>query len=388
MIKKIVFTLFMLLLTIPCHAIDGKIIKTTDYTFKERWNNTEGQNVPLIITCDTIYPNQKSYINIYVANYEVNSLEFGSAQYAITVFRPDSSIYLEKKHLIAFHRKIAHKEYVQMSDSIVTLCFDNVDMLGDYQIEIALKDNISNKTIALREKITLTRLPVYNENSVDDTNKFLSWFNRYYRDPHPIEAIAYYVFYSKSSLSNNDNGFFPILSFFSEILKNHNYLMPYVLDSFKTSDIKTRIYILYLMINAKVGTVDFYKSLGPDEQNICEQIRKAPPPDLYSEITAPYQLDMLWGAFLGSGSYQPILKLIKTLDLAVYKDDYEKFAKSEHTKEDQEKAIKSLVYSSLVWSMKSNCQQHPLVKDYCRWALRNEELTEVQKEELQKILLD
>jgi len=80
--------------------------------------------------------------------------------------------------------------------------------------------------------------------------------------------------------------------------------------------------------------------------------------------------------------------LIQTLEYTKYQGDLSKFKKSKQTNEDRQKAINNAIYNSLVWSLKSNYKQHELVKDYCDWAVENESLLDVQKNELKKILND
>jgi hypothetical protein len=95
---------------------------------------------------------------------------------------------------------------------------------------------------------------------------------------------------------------------------------------------------------------------------------------------------MLWATFMAGGSYQPILKLIQTLEYTKFQGDLEKFESSKQTAEDRQKAINDAIYDSLVWSLTSNCRQHRLVKEYCIWALKYENLSNVQRGELKKIL--
>ncbi|MDD4971271.1 MAG: hypothetical protein PHT07_17720 [Paludibacter sp.] len=89
---------------------------------------------------------------------------------------------------------------------------------------------------------------------------------------------------------------------------------------------------------------------------------------------------------MANGGYQPILKLIQTLDYSKYQGDIDKFKKSKQTSEDRQKAINNAIYNSLVWSLSSNCKQHVLVKEYCDWAVEFEKLSAIQKDELKKIL--
>ena len=82
--------------------------------------------------------------------------------------------------------------------------------------------------------------------------------------------------------------------------------------------------------------------------------------------------------------------LIQTLDYAKYKGSFKKVKWSDGLDKIPEKriqnAINELTYNALTWSMRSNCEQHPLVLQYCQWALKNEKLSGLQRKELKKIL--
>ena len=140
------------------------------------------------------------------------------------------------------------------------------------------------------------------------------------------------------------------------------------------------------MTYSNIGTTDFFNGLEGDEKDTYLKIKASPLTDFYETISDPSQLDMLWGTFSASGSYQTILKLVQTLDYTKYQGYLDKFKESKQTSDDRQNAINNAIYNSLVWSLKSNCKQHQLVKQYCDWALLYENLSNVQKEELKAIL--
>jgi hypothetical protein len=163
-------------------------------------------------------------------------------------------------------------------------------------------------------------------------------------------------------------------------------LLPQITDCFVKQDLKTKIYLLYLLRYSGIGTADFYEQLEGDEKKTYLKLKDSPDKDFYGEITNPAQLDMLWGTFNASGSYEPILKLIQTLDYEKYQGALDNFKKSQQTEEDRNLALKNAIYNSLVWSMKSNARQHELVKAYLVWAIENEALSEIQKKELKNLI--
>jgi len=384
--RKAGISVLLMIITLHCYAIEGLMIKTIDYTFKEKWNNTVGSSVPAISTCDTVYKKQYFFITAIAGGYALDNQNISNVQYSIRIIKPDKSLYFSQEKLPLVNREISNKNNLQMSDAILKICFEDDDAFGNYKIEIEIVDNVSGKSEKVSSNVTLAPLLSYNQFKVRDDNAFSEWFGNYYEHPTPERALTYYVYYSQSKISDNESGFLPVFSIFNEIVKNNTYLLPQIIDCYKSQDLKTKIYLLYLLIYSNVGTDDFYSSLEGDEKDIYLKIKAAPLSDIYGTISDPAQLNMLWGTFMASGSYQPILKLIQTLDYSKYKGDLDKFKKSKQTDEDRQKAINNAIYDSLVWSLKSNCRQHKLVRDYCEWALQFENLSSVQKKELKNII--
>ena len=384
--RKSGLSFLLMIFVLNSYAIDGLLIKTIDYTFKEKWSNTISSSIPAITTCDTVFKKQYFFITAIAGGYELDSNEFANVLYSIKVTKPDNSIYFSQENLILVNKKISNKNNLQMSDVVLKICFENNDAFGKYKIEIEIIDKISGKSKRIKSDITLASLPEFNRQQVKDDNTFSKWLQTYYENPNPEKALAYYVYYSQSKISNNESSYWPVFSVFNEIVKNNSFLLPQILDCYKVQDLKTKIYLLYLLKYSNVGTKDFFKSLEGDEKESYLKIKDIPLKDIYGVIYDASQLDMLWGTFMANGSYQPILKLIQTLDYSKYQGDLDNYKKSKKTSEDRQKAINNAIYNSLVWSLTSNCKQHKLVKEYCEWALEFENLSAVQKEELKKIL--
>ena len=208
----------------------------------------------------------------------------------------------------------------------------------------------------------------------------------YYKDPTPQRALAYYIYYVNSNVANDANSFWGPFSIFLEIGRHNSFLSSQILEAYNTADLKTKKYLLGWLHYSGLGSPDFFNGLQGDEKEAWLQIKDSPPIDIYMHVSQGFQLDMLWGTFMASGSYMPILKLIQTLDYVQYAGSLDKFKTSTKTEEDRQKAINEAIYKAAVWSLKSNYTQHELIKEYCNWALQFENLSVVQKKELEKII--
>lgn len=384
--RKFGFIIFFLFVAFRIYAIDGLLIKTIDYSFKEKWDNTIGSSIPKISSCDTVFKKQFFFIAVATWNFKTDANDSSEVLYSIKIIRPDNNTYFAQENLTGLSGKILNKDYIQMSDAIIKASFNDTDLIGKYKIEIDIVDKISGETKKIYSDITLAPLPPYEQFKVKDEDDFNNWLGKYYEKPAPQMALSYYIFYSQSSLANNTNAFWPVFSSFLEITKNNAYLLPQIIDCYKKQDLKTKFYLLYLLKYSNIGADNFLDNLTGDENNAYLKIKDVPINDIYGTITNPSQLDMLWGTFMASGSYKPIIKLIQTLDYSKYKGDLDKYKNSKPTEDDKQKAINNEIYNALVWSLCSNCNQYELVKEYCNWALQNEGLSEVQKDELEKIL--
>lgn len=384
--KKLTFLLLLLCITSVSFAIDGLIITTIDYCFKEKWNNTVDSSIPSISSCKSVYKKQNFFITAIAADYTADKEGISNVQYAITITKPDKTVYFTQENLPIINGKIANIHNLQMSDAILKIAFEDSDAFGKYTIEVTITDKISGKSKKFDSEITVKTLPAYNETKVLNDEAFSTWMSNYYKNPKPEEAVAYYLFYSQSKFADKESSYFPVFSVFLEIAKNNQFLLPQILDCYKTQEVKQKIYLLYLLFYSEIGTEDFFNSLEGNEKEVFSKIKNVPFIDCYSTISDPAQLDVLWGTFSANGSYKPILKLIQTLDYTKYQGDLDKYKTSEKTADDRQKAINNAIYNALTWSIKSNCKQQSLVKEYCEWALQNEKLSPTQKEELLKIL--
>ncbi|RPH31559.1 MAG: hypothetical protein EHM93_13065 [Bacteroidales bacterium] len=384
--KKFALLILFMTIAFQIYAIDGLLVKTIDYSFKEKWDNTVGSSIPAISTCDTVFKKQYFFITVVAADYASDNQDISNVQYSIKIIKPDNSVYFSQENLPVVNGKISNKSNLQMSDAILKVCFENNDAFGEYKIEIEIIDKVSSKSKSISSDIILAALPSYKQVQVKDDDAFSIWFLKYYENPRPERALAYYLYYSQSKLSDKESSFWPVFSIFLEIAKNNSFLLPQIVDCYKNQDLKTKIYLLYLLTYSDIGTNDFFDKLEGDEKDTYKKIKESPLIDIYGTISDPSQLDMLWGAFMASGSYKSILKLIQTLEYTKYQGYLDKFKKSKQTPEDRQNAINNAIYNSLVWSLKSNCKQHKLVKEYCDWALNYENLSDVQKTELKDIL--
>src|SRR5688572_11524273 len=116
------------------YAIDGLLIKTIDYSFQDKWNNTVGTSVPKITTCEKVYKGQYFYIAAIISDYTLDKNNTANSEYSVKITGPENSIFLTKSNLKIIKKKLVGKLNLQMSDDILKASFSDKDAIGEYKI--------------------------------------------------------------------------------------------------------------------------------------------------------------------------------------------------------------------------------------------------------------
>jgi len=363
------------------------LFQTIDYMFKDKWYHTLSGSVPKLVMCDTVFRQQHVYIAPVIINYQPDKNNRVDVRYSVKIFRPDQSVYITCDNLPLVNRQIVNTNTLQLCDSVLRISFKENDPFGTYKIEVSVTDNIARKTMKKQSEVVLAQLPDYDRFMVKSYEDFVPWITGYYESQTPEQALSYFMFLTRQNLPVDDRAFISSFYAFLEIVNNNHFLYPQIISCYESQDdLKTRIYLLYLLAHSNIDTTDFGEKLEEVEKFTFDKMLEMHKPGLYDTIRESVQVDKLWATFMANGSYLPVLKLIRTLDYTKYQGALDKFETSAKTKDDVESALLNAVYDRLVWSLESNCEDHKLVSDYCNWAYQNENLTDVQKEELKKIL--
>ena len=209
---KVLLTFVCFFTSISSFAIDGILLKTIDYSFKDKWENTVGGSAPIFSTPKHLFKGQYLFITVIVGDYDVNKKGKANVKYSIKITKPDNSVYFFQENLPILEDKTITGKYFQMSDAILKISFEDKDMFGKYKIEANITDINVNKSILLTSDIELKVLPKY-EIQKTDIEKFSKWLSEYHRSPAPEEALSYYLHFfetledkdEKDESKNDDN---------------------------------------------------------------------------------------------------------------------------------------------------------------------------------------
>ncbi len=63
-VQKNVILFVLAAIISPCMAIDGVIVQTTDYAFREKWNYSPSTSTSLISISDTVFHEQTLFLSL------------------------------------------------------------------------------------------------------------------------------------------------------------------------------------------------------------------------------------------------------------------------------------------------------------------------------------
>lgn len=366
--------LLMILILIYSHSafsIDALLITSTDLNIIDKWTKTESEAIPNFSTVSSVVKKQYFSTLLFFTDYKLDSNQNVKISCDIKVISPDKRICFEQKNIQAFNRTVKKGRLVLLSDAILKICFENSDSLGSYTIETISHDIISGTSISKSKNIELVDFKSNDYFHSDE--EFQEWFHNYHKNPSPEKAISGYLYYARSKLNEAKNGFIPVFTFFLTIFNHNQFLIPILKDSYSKQDLKTKIYIIWLLRYLDYDSSDFLESLKGDEKQVFEKIKNEAIPLQKDKIVSGEHLDVQWSTFLATGSFEPIKKIIDTLEYSKYSGSLEAYKTSEKTEQDREKAILDSTFQAARWSISSNIQQYELVKKYCIYSFINDE---------------
>jgi hypothetical protein len=369
--KKIFgFMLFMLFISIHVYAIDGNILATVDYSIEDKWYKTAGESLPEISTVDSVVKGQDFFIGMMVNDYSIDGSRNADIAFDISIIDPDRKIYFDAKNLTVIKSKVNPK-HIFLGQNLLKVNFESDKPAGKYTINVVLYDRVSNKSKKLSESIRLENYK--NKKYFLNDDEFSRWLTNYYRKPSPEKSIDGFLYFTKSKLNEKESNFIPTFTFFLSVFNGNKYLVPEIVKLYREQDLKTRIYLIYLLRYVDYDAKSFLEGLQEQEKVVYDGIKNKPYSDNpYEKIVGGDQLDMLWSEFFATGGFKPVHRLIQALEYREYDGAMKKFKESKNPSvKDKQNAVYDLIYQAAMWSLRSNCQQHRLVRDYCSYVLQN-----------------
>ncbi len=380
------FTLLLFGLTVgSAVAIDGIVAASLDYGFFDKWRNTQGEAMPMLSSAGTVAHKQNYTIYTLFSGYSVNADTIADVVMDVKIIAPSGKTYFGGTNVKVFNGKVMKPLHTLLSITNIEADFENDDELGTYKIFITLKDKIAKKQKELKTKITLSNFKRVDM-AMSEMSEMSDWMQSYYISPDPLQALE--VFLQMSAGELPESFYLPFNSFFIEVFNNNEFLIPELLELYATRQEIGKLTILYLLSYLNYDAKEFYSKLPSEEIEYVDYLKTMDNPFNDNEIESASHLDIQWTKFFASGAYDPILQLVNALQFSEFLPDLENYEKSDKSKEAALRANKGAWYTAAKWSLESNCSQYVLVKDYCRYILNNEPLSESVKKDLKLIIGD
>jgi hypothetical protein len=363
------------------YGVDGKLIASLDYALPDQWSHIAAAATPRIPSVATVVPKEPFYVYLVTRDMKADNSGQVDVLFDVTITAPNGSRYFSQQNLRATVG--ADVPGLALSPDFIGADFEPNDATGIYKVEATLRD--LNAQAQTTVSTTVELRASWDTVSIDDSG--LADLTGKYLETIPLERVpAAIAQAANGGLLQRDTAFLPMLSFFLEILNHNDFLISQLEAGFDAQTPRVQTLLVYLLQFTKHDNHAFLDALTGQNGDLYQTLKTAKLPDPYGEIVMPSQLDMLWAEVLAGGRYEPMTKLAQALDYARFQGSIDKYGSSQKTEADRMAAVKESIYRSAVWSIRSNCQQHPLVKDYCAFILAHENLSDVAKTQLKGIL--
>ena len=208
------------------------------------------------------------------------------------------------------------------------------------------------------------------------------WMSFYYRTPQPERFVTEVREMSKAGALSQENAEGPMTAFLSRVMaQNPEKIAAWMSD---LSDLperdKAALYKSIWLSDTKQGR-QYLKDNGQ-----VDFAKKTPPNLLKLELDSTSVLDTWWGYFFATGDVAPIRQVVSAFNYSKYDGALSRYEKSKKTDEDMKEANYDAIYRAGIWSLASNCREHPKVREICEDLLKSKDLNAVEKEVLGQIL--
>ncbi len=307
--------------------------------------------------------------------------ELTEFSYSIRILAPDGTFYFQAQDIPMPLASLAEAKLPIIPSQHVQLFFKNGDPLGVYTLRTEFK---------LKGKILMTvesSLELRSFSFRGDFNgevDFENWIHHYYMQPEPDRAASSYLYLAPFNFRTVEIAelfkLHALSVFYMTIFENNLWIFDYINGRYAhaSQPLKERI----LFANARFlkvppespGTMSAELLTFWKWSTKYEYIPLEP-------LSAGIQLDILWATFFATGRYEPILKILSTLENKKYVEHLDN--KEEISNEEKQLAV---LYQVAYWSLQKNIPKYVLLRAYCNHTLEREKLSASASETLRKLL--
>jgi len=350
-------------------ALTAQLVITNDVNFASKWNNALGDFAPYIHTFKQVYRGDVVHLRLFFWGMALDENGKANVDFDVEIINPAGKLFFSDKNLAGVKKQAAKAGNVFLADTFVANRFREMDMLGKYRVRLLVRDNIAKTRLMLEDKLVLIE---YRSDKTQLTNEELNKFvMSYYEKPNSHWVLQIFNLIYANKGENEKPGFvLHMAAFLRAVFENNDYLVPHLIEYINKleNDKLTQIIPVIKAIAMDFPQILPKLNLDTDELALLARVNY---PDIWdNELEGAHELDMLWTYFFATGEIKPILKLADLIKLKNSKDP---------------QGI--ILGGAAIWSLASNCKQHPLVRAYCAYIYKNATpMDEFTKENLKKFI--
>jgi hypothetical protein len=387
--KKIFSILLVLILALIIHGtstaqLNVQAVVSSDYSFYDQWYRTISESVPLVNKSEKVYHDQALFVYVFFSGYGIDSLDMADVNYNLKIFKPDNSLLEEHLKILGYKGKIVNPNNLILSIANLRFNFELTEPTGNYRVEVELIDKILNEKITANSQVSLSEISL--SSTINSDSLLGKWLETYYQTPTPELAVDAFIYFTKSDLRTKVEE--SVFAFFRELFSHNLYLVLHLISKYDFQDETTRNDILMLIAFLNVDVSEFINKLPQNKLHAYQQLKKNSNLFDYSDLEHPTQIDMIWSEFFASGRYGTIRRLVDALSFSQYNGAIDLYNNSGKDESLEKNALLEASYKSAVWSLGANAATHKLVKDYLMYILKNEQLDDNTRKELENITIN
>jgi hypothetical protein len=226
----------------------------------------------------------------------------------------------------------------------------------------------------------------------------IKWMTYYYQHKNHKEFPDKLVAFSKAGLFDFKRRDYCLYGFMSAMFRENPGMVRDCVKAAKKLPERHKRIIVFTILTSKTDVAKELQSKLKqryDKEKVGNKknpLDRIPDFDKYPGIyNAGKYMDAQWGMFMATGGKGPIYKIIEVITKYGEYSEFgnnNKVNKKPSTRDEKEDLIKRQIYKTAMWSLKSNAEQHPVVRKYCHDILFNDDLDDATKLSLTLIMIN
>jgi hypothetical protein len=139
------------------NGFGASVVVTPDEEWQAKWN-TPHDMVPRFTTTSAVKVGGKATILIFLVNPKLNAQREVDIRCDLRILRPDGSASIDEKNVVCLGGRLqGDPRSVRLAAPVITFVGEPQDPLGEWRIEISVKDALRDTTLPLTASFSLQR---------------------------------------------------------------------------------------------------------------------------------------------------------------------------------------------------------------------------------------